>query len=27
MELVGRDGPLLQTVLYPPECSLEALPK
>ena len=25
--LVGRDGPLLQTVLYPPECSLEALPK
>ena len=27
MESVGRDGPLLQTVLYPPECSLEALPK
>ena len=27
MELVGRDGPRLQTVLYPPECSLEALPK
>jgi len=26
MELVGRDGPLLQTVLYPPEYSLEALP-
>ena len=27
MELVDRDGPLLQTVLYPPEYSLEALPK
>jgi hypothetical protein len=27
MELVGRDDPRLQTVLYPPECSLEALPK
>ena len=27
MELVGRDDPRLQTVLYPPEYSLEALPK
>ena len=27
IELVGRDGPLLQTVLYPPEYSLEELPK
>ena len=26
-ELVGRGGPLLLTVLYPPEYSLEALPK
>ena len=27
MELVDRGGPLLLTVLYPPEYSLEALPK
>ena len=26
-ELVDRGGPLLLTVLYPPEYSLEALPK